>query len=107
MDADITTGQARITPRDVASALGVDGYTAAASLAFLERQRDGQAAAELAWLLKQSGATPRPSASPVAAFRRAVGVALVRAGHRLAGAPGLGIPSATTPAASGPPGATG
>src|SRR5262245_44718370 len=80
-----TMGRARITLRDIDGVLGVDGYTAGASLAALERQRNGQAAAEVAWLLKQSGARPHSSASPVVALRRAVGEALIRAGHRLAG----------------------
>jgi hypothetical protein len=86
MNTYTTTGQAQITQRDVAGALGVDGYLAGFSLAALERQRNGQAAAEVAWLLKQSGATPQPRAEPVAAFRQTVGATLVRAGRRIAGA---------------------
>ena len=101
MNAYTTMGQPRITLRDVAGVLGVDGYTAGAALATLERQRNGQAEAEVAWLLKQSGATTRPNA----ALRRAVGVALVRAGHRLAGAPWTGSLPEPAPA-SGKVGAT-
>jgi hypothetical protein len=85
MNDDTTMDRARVTLRDIDCVLGVDGYTAGASLAALERQRNVQAAAEVAWLLEQSGARPHSGASPVVALRRAVGEALVRAGHRLAG----------------------
>jgi hypothetical protein len=97
MNAYTTNGQARIQPRDIETILQTDWYLAGDSLAALERQRGWQADAELSWLLKQNGVTPNSAASLVLLLRQMIGTALVRAGHRLAAAPGSGVPPATPP----------
>ncbi len=84
MNAFATRGQPRIQPHDVAAAMlayPLVGFSVAA----LERQRECQDEADLAWLLKQHGGTPNVAASRVSLLRTAVAAALVRAGERLAG----------------------
>jgi hypothetical protein len=90
MNAYTTKGQARIQPRDIAAAGRKDWYTAGGSLMALERQRERQAEAEVAWMLKHNGVTPHASASLVSLLRQTIGAALVRTGERLAGVPGIG-----------------
>jgi hypothetical protein len=99
MNAYTTTGQARITQRDVAAILGTHSYLGGASLAALERQRGWQADAEMAWLLKQHGLAPKSAALRVAMLRRTIGAALVGAGERLAGVPRSAVVPETAPAA--------
>src|SRR5688500_17988746 len=87
MNAYTTPGQARIRQRDLANILRTDVYLAPASLEGLERQRGGQAAAEVNWLVRQHGARPPAAASLVSTLRQMIGAALVRVGQRLAAAP--------------------
>ena len=96
MNAYTTTSQARIQPRDFSAVLRANGL-AGASIAGLERQRECQAEAEVSWLLKRHGVTPRVRASRVALLRRTIGTGLVRAGERLGGVPRSGIAPAMTP----------
>jgi hypothetical protein len=86
MNAYSTRGEARIQPRDVSAVMRAYPLVGA-SLAALEWQRGCQAEAEMDWLLKQNGVTPRVAASRVALLRQAIGAALVRAGERLTGSP--------------------
>ena len=97
MNAYTTTSQARIQPRDFSAVLRANGL-AGASIAGLERQRECQAEAEVEWLLKRHGATPRVRASRVALLRRTIGTGLMRAGERLMGVPRSDVAPATTPA---------
>ena len=85
MNPYTTMGQARIQQRDIDAVLFTDASLAAVSLAALERQRECQADAEMARLLKQHGVTPHAAASLVSLLRQTIGVALVRAGQQLAG----------------------
>jgi hypothetical protein len=96
MNAYTTRGQARIQPRDFSAVLRANGL-AGASLAGLERQRECRAEAETTWLLKQNGAKRKTRASRVALLRQLIGGALVRAGERLAGTPGIGVPPGSVP----------
>jgi hypothetical protein len=69
MNAFATRGQPRIQPHDVAAAMlayPLVGFSVAA----LERQRECQDEADLAWLLKQHGGTPNVAASRVSLLRR-------------------------------------
>ena len=93
MNAFTTRSQARIRPRDIAALHRADRYSIGASLAALERQREWQAEAEADWLLKQNRVTPQPSTLRVAMLRQAMGAALIRAGHRLAGIPPSSVSS--------------
>ena len=73
MNPYTTMTRARIQPRDMARALLTDPFTAATSLAMLERQRGFQAEAEVAWLLKQHGVPPASAAAWIAMVRRTIG----------------------------------
>ena len=99
MNPYTTMGQARIQAHDLVAVRRKDWFTAAASLAALERQRGYQAEAEVGWLLKQHGVMPNSAASLVALLRQTIGAALVRAGDRLAGVPRGGVSPETVPAA--------
>jgi hypothetical protein len=91
MNAYTTSGQARIRHRDIENILHTDAFLTGVALAALERQREGQAEAELSRLLKQHGLTPPAGAWRVAPLRQAIGAALIRAGQRLAGSPRGGV----------------
>src|SRR5262245_48904251 len=86
MNPYTTRTQARIQPRDVTNALFTDAFTAAASMAVLERMRTYQAGAEVHWLLKEHDVRPVAAASRVAMVRQVIGATLVRAGEHLAAA---------------------
>ena len=105
MNAYTTQGQARIRQRDIATILRTDAYLAGGSLEALERQREGQAVAEVTLLLKQCHDKPQAVASLVSTLQQTIGAVLVRAGLRLAGAPrtnataemaAMGTPGVTT-----------
>jgi hypothetical protein len=83
-----TRTQTRIEPHELATILWTHRFTAAASLAALERQREAQADAELAWLLTQHPVAPPAPQASLAWLRQRTGSALVRAGEGLAGTPG-------------------
>ena len=99
MDPYATRGQARIRQRDIDGLVRTYGFLTAASLAELERHRGRQAEAEVAWVLKQHGASPTSATLLVARLRQALGAALVRAGERLAGSPPHDALPDTAPAA--------
>src|SRR4051794_33592450 len=102
MNAYTTTGQARIQSHDLAviMRMSTGSYMAAASLAALERQRGWQAETEVAWLLKPDGAMPQAHTPVIALLRQRIGVALLRAGERLASVPGSDVSLETSPRAS-------
>ena len=87
MNPYTTRTQARIQPHDISRALLADRSMAALSLVSLERIRGWQAEAEVASLLKQQRVPPAPTVSPLTMLRQTLGASLVRAGHRLRGAP--------------------
>jgi hypothetical protein len=99
MNAYTTRGEARIQQRDIDAALRADAYLAGASLAALERQRGGQAEAEMERMLKQYGVTASSSPSLVSLVRQSIGAALVRVGEYLAGTPRSAASVESTPAA--------
>ena len=72
---------------DMARTFLTDPSTAALSLASLEWQRQWQAEAEVASLLKHNGVPPTSSSSRVVMLRQTLAAALVRAGRRLAAVP--------------------
>lgn len=78
-------GRTRIRQRDVATLRRTDAYLAGTSLEALERQRAGQAEAEVNGLLKRHGATPQVAVSVVSTLRRAISTPMIRAGRRLVG----------------------
>lgn len=89
-----TRTQARIRPRDMTIAALTDRPSAALSLSQLERRRGWQAEGEMAWLLTQHGIASESLSSRVELARKAIGDALVRAGHRVGGS-SQGDPSPT------------
>jgi hypothetical protein len=99
MNPYTTRTRARIQPRDMARALLTDPFTAANSLAMLERQRSFQAEAEVAWLLKEHGVPPASIASSLATLRQTIGAALIRAGQRIEGLSPGGVRTEAAPAA--------
>src|SRR5215211_4483762 len=98
MNPYTTMGQARIQQRDIDAVLFTDASLAAVSLAALERQRECQADAEMARLLKQHGVTQHAAASLVSPLRQRIGVTLVRVGQQLAGLPQSGVSLGAAPA---------
>ena len=66
-----------------AAAPRANRFTLGASAVMLERQREWQAAAEVAQLLTRHGGMPHASRGRVSLLRQSIGAALVRAGDRL------------------------
>jgi hypothetical protein len=83
MNAYATMGQAKIQLHSTAAAHRANRFMVGASTVALERQREWQAEADVAQLLKQHGVTPHGSRSRVSLLRQRIGAALVRAGDRL------------------------
>jgi hypothetical protein len=83
MNAYTTRGQARIQPHDVAAAM-LAYPLVGSSVTALERQRECQAEADLARLLKQHDGTPKAAASCVSRLQQTIGATLGRARKRLA-----------------------
>jgi hypothetical protein len=77
----------------------MDPWTAASSLAALERTRGWQAETEMTWLLQQHGVPPASTTSLFANLRQTIGAALIRAGRRIEGLSSGGVRSEAAPAA--------
>ena len=83
MNAYATMGQAKIQLHSTAAAHRANRFMVGASTVALERQREWQAEADVAQLLKQHDVTPHVSRARVSLLRQRIGAALVRAGDRL------------------------